>query len=345
MRRRYSVFVLLCLLIAGKVSALDLCLPTANDAVLRPGHDAEFYQPTIEGTTESGMFGCVRRDGGRFHEGVDIKCLQRDRRGEPLDPVHAVADGEVVFINTKPRLSNYGRYIVLHHRWDGVEVYTLYAHLSGVADGLIVDQPVRKGQMIATMGHSTNTREGISRDRAHLHFEFDLLLNPNFHIWYPKHDPKAPPFGNFNGLNLFGMDPTPLFRAASTNSTLRFSEFVAQQPIAFAVLVNARQFPWLTMHPEQVQPVTGKTGRVVAYEVGATMSGVPISVWQRTDEEVTEAQQRVLRRGLPVLTRVNEASLASSGNCCGLVRHRTRGRGWELGDKGREWVEQLTYVP
>ncbi len=344
MRRSHSVIVLLCLLITGKVSAIDLCLPTANDAVLRPGRDAEFFQPTVEGTTESGAFGCVRRDGTRFHEGVDIKCLQRDRRGEPLDPVLAAADGEVAFINAKSRLSNYGRYIVLRHRWDGVEVYTLYAHLSGVADGLIVDQPVRKGQMIATMGHSTNTREGISNDRAHLHFEVDLLLNPNFRIWYPKHDPKAPPFGNFNGLNLFGMDPTALFRKVVANPKLNFADFVAQQPIAFAVLVSARQFPWLTMHPEQIQPVTGKSGRVVAYEVGATMWGLPVAVWPRTDEEVTEAQQRVLRRNLPVLARVNETELAS-GNCCGLVRHRPRGRGWELGDKGREWVEQLTCVP
>jgi hypothetical protein len=344
MRHSRFAVVLLCLLIAGKVSALDLCLPTANDAVLRPGHDAEFFQPTIEGTPESGMFGCVRRDGARFHEGVDIKCLQRNRRGDPLDSVHAVADGEAAFINTRPGLSNYGRYIVLRHHWDGVEVYTLYAHLSEVANGLIVDQPVCKGQVIATMGHSTNTREGISRERAHLHFEVDLLLNPNFHIWYPKHDPKAPPFGNFNGLNLFGMDPTPLFRAATTNLTLRFSEFVAQQPVAFAVLVGARPFPWLTLHPEQIQSVAGKSGRVVAYEIGATMSGVPVSIWPRTDEEVTEAQRRVLQRGLPVLVRVNEAELMR-GNCCGMVRQRKRGRGWELGDKGREWVEMLTYVP
>jgi murein DD-endopeptidase MepM/ murein hydrolase activator NlpD len=345
MRRCRFVVVFLCLSIAGKVLALDLCLPTANDAVLRPGHDAEFFQPTVEGTPESGMFGCVRRDGARFHEGVDIKCLQRDRHGEPIDPVHAVADGEVAFINAKPGLSNYGRYIVLRHRWNSVEAYTLYAHLSEVGNGLVVDQPVRKGQVIATMGHSTNTRERISQDRAHLHFEVDLLLNPNFHIWYPKHDPKAPPFGNFNGLNLFGMNPAALFRANAADLKLSFADFVSQQPVAFTVLVGARPFPWLTMHPEQVQPAAAKPGHIVAYEVGATMSGLPVSVWPRTAEEITDAQRSILQRGLPVLVRVNEASLASSGNCCGLIRQRKRGHGWELGDKGREWVEMLTYVP
>jgi murein DD-endopeptidase MepM/ murein hydrolase activator NlpD len=334
----------LCLSIAEKVFALDLCLPTANDAVLRPGRDVEFFQPTVEGTTESGMFGCVRRDGARFHEGVDIKCRRRDPHGEPLDSVHAAADGEVAFINAKPGLSNYGRYVVLRHRWNGVEVHTLYAHLSEVANGLVVDQPVRKCQVIATMGHSTNTREGISQDRAHLHFEVDLLLSPNFHIWYPKREPKAPPFGNYNGLNLFGMDPAALFRKVIADPKLSFADFVAQQPIAFAVLVGARPFPWLTMHPEQIQSVAGKPGRIVAYEVGATSWGLPVSVWPRTADEVTDAQRVALQRGLPVLAHVNETELAR-GNCCGMVRHRTRGRGWELGDKGREWVEMLTYVP
>jgi hypothetical protein len=153
-------------------------------------------------------------------------------------------------------------------------------------------------------------------------------------------------------LNLFGMDPTPLFRAVAADpklsaaqSGINFADFVAQQPIAFAVLVGARPFPWLTMHPEQVQPVAGKPGRIIAYEVGATSWGLPVCVWPRTAEEITDVQQRVLQRGLPVLARVNEATLASSGNCCGMVRHRTRGHGWELGDKGREWVEILTYAP
>src|SRR5271156_6765666 len=160
---RFFYLILSSFVLAATARALDIGLPTANDALLRPGADADYFQPTVDGTVESGMFGCVRSHGRRFHEGIDIKCLQRDRRGEPTDPIHAVADGEVAFINTKPGLSNYGRYIVLAHRWSDVEVFTLYAHLSEVAAGTVVDQPVKKGQIIGTMGHSTNTREGISR--------------------------------------------------------------------------------------------------------------------------------------------------------------------------------------
>lgn len=325
-------FLLAALLLAETASALDISLPTANDALLRPGRDADFFQPTVEGTAESGMFGCVRSEGRRFHEGVDIKCLQRDRRGEPTDPVHAVADGEVAFINTKPGLSNYGRYVVLEHRWDGVQVFTLYAHLREVADGLTVGQPVKKEQVIATLGRSTNTREGISRERAHLHFEINFMRNPNFHVWYRKRDPKSPPFGNFNGQNLVGLDPAAFFRAYAADRKLNFVEYVAKQPIGFTVLVGVRPFPWLRTHPEQVQSAARTNAAPpVAYEIGATAWGMPVAVWPR---ETTEGKR------LPIVRMVNEAELARN-NCRRLLRRGTQG--WVLSERGREWVELLTY--
>jgi peptidoglycan LD-endopeptidase LytH len=338
---RPLTFIVSGLFLAATAHALDICLPTANDALLRPGGDADYFQPTVDGTVESGMFGCVRTNGRRFHEGIDIKCLQRDRRGEPTDPVHAVADGEVAFINTKPGLSNYGRYIVLKHNWDNVFVCTLYAHLSEVAAGLVVDQPVKKGQIIGTLGHSTNTREGISRDRAHLHFEINFLENPNFYIWYPKHDPQAPPFGNFNGQNLIGFDPAAFLRAYAADHKLNFAEYISKQPIAFTVLIGLRPLPWLTLHPEEVQPASGTP---IAYEIGMTSWGMPVVVWPRTAQEIDESQRRLLQRGLPVVQQVNEAELAR-GTCHDLVKHTPRGNGWMLSQSGRECFDLLTYTP
>jgi hypothetical protein len=340
MSRSELLSLILCsVLSATSVRALDLCLPTANNALLKPGGDADFFQPTVEGTTESGMFGCVRVNGHRFHEGIDIKCLQRDRRGEPTDPVHAVADGEVAFVNAKPGLSNYGRYVVLQHNWDGVQVYTLYAHLSAIAPGLVAGQPVKKAQVIATLGHSTNTREGISRDRAHLHFEIDLLLNPNFRVWYPKRDPKAPPFGNFNGQNLVGLDPAAFLRAYAADRKLNFATYVAKQPVAFTVLVGAHPFPWLSLHPEQLQPVNGVP---VAYEIGMTFWGMPLAVWPRTETEINESQRRALQRGLPVVHRVNEPELAHA-TCQDLLKHNSRRNTWLLSERGRDRIDLLTY--
>ena len=331
------VWLVLLWLLPAAAWPLDLCLPTGNDALLH-GRDADFFQPTVEGNVESGMFGCVRSNGHRLHEGIDIKCLQRDRRGEPLDAVHAVADGTVAFINTKAGLSNYGRYLVLEHRWDGVIVHTLYAHLSAIADGLAAGQPVRKAQVIGTLGHTTNTRERIPADRAHLHFEINLLLSPNFYVWYPKHDPQAPPFGNFNGKNLFGLDPAAVFREFAGNPKLNFADYVARQHAGFTVLVSARQFPWLRLHPEQVGRPAQANVTPVAYEIATTAWGVPVSVWARSAAEVTPEQ---LRR-LPVLNRIDEAEIERAG-CRRLVE---RGRtGWHFSAEGREWVELLTCGP
>ncbi len=141
--------LLLACLLPLTAHALDLAPPTDNQALWR-GDNAAFYQPTVEGAVQSGMFGCVRSGGRRFHEGIDIRCLRRDKRGESLDEVRAIADGAVAFLNSNPGLSNYGRYIVLAHRWDGVEVFTLYAHLGRfqVAKGDRVSQ----GQPVGTLG-------------------------------------------------------------------------------------------------------------------------------------------------------------------------------------------------
>ena len=329
------------LLLAGSAGATEIGFPTANDALTR-GRAADFYQPTIEGTVESGQFGCVRRNGARFHEGVDIQCLQRDRRGEATDPVVAIADGRVAFVNTRPGLSNYGRYVMLVHRWDGAEVYSLYAHLAATAEGLAAGQAIRRGQALGTLGRSTNTREGIPPERAHVHLEINFLLNPHFDHWYRRRDPKAPPFGPYNGQNFFGLDPTPILRAAAGNPKFNFAAHVARQTIAFTVLVGARPFPWLAAHPEQVQRRGAVPDAPVAYEVGATAWGAPIAVWPRAAGELTDAQRAALQRGRAVVARVNQAELAAHG-CRSLVEPAARG--WQLTAKGQDWVELLTFVP
>ena len=91
----------------------------------------KFFAPTApDKPWTSGSFGCVRNNGTRLHEGLDIRHLQTDQHGEPTDPVMATADGTVVYFSTKPSLSNYGRYIVIRHVVEGIEIYSLYAHLS-----------------------------------------------------------------------------------------------------------------------------------------------------------------------------------------------------------------------
>ena len=128
-------------------------LPTANRTLFNQGGGEKFFVGTTGRTWESGTFGCVRSEGWQMHEGLDIRSVQRDRRGEPLDPVLASADGTVAYMNTRASASNYGKYAVLRHTIDGLEVFTVYAHLSALAGGLKTGQGVKAGQVIGSQYH------------------------------------------------------------------------------------------------------------------------------------------------------------------------------------------------
>ena len=92
--------------------------PTDNHALFETGAENSFYTPTgPERPWSSGAYGCVRNSGNRMHEGVDIQCLQRNPKGEPIDEVRAAALGQVVFSNRIAGASSYGKYVVLTQPW------------------------------------------------------------------------------------------------------------------------------------------------------------------------------------------------------------------------------------
>ena len=76
-----------------------------------------------------------------------------------------------------------------------------------------VSLTVEPGEQIAVMGRTTNTKEGISKERAHVHFELDLLVNDRFANWYGKKFPgQRNDHGNWNGQNLIAVDPLQILR-------------------------------------------------------------------------------------------------------------------------------------
>jgi peptidoglycan LD-endopeptidase LytH len=187
MRRLFVAMAAICAMAFPALGGAGFGFPTANRTLLDPDGGAErFYVGTQGKEWTSGQFGCVRSDGYKFHEGDDIRCLTRDRRGEPIDEVMAAADGEVAYVNHHPGLSNYGNYIVLRHRMDAIETYTLYAHLSEIAPGIAPGAAVKTGQRIATMGRTSNTRQSITKERAHCHFEINLVANERFSEWFAR---------------------------------------------------------------------------------------------------------------------------------------------------------------
>ncbi|MFQ3168505.1 MAG: murein DD-endopeptidase MepM/ murein hydrolase activator NlpD [Limisphaerales bacterium] len=255
-------------------------LPTPNQAIFEAGKETDYFTPTIGRTWPSGTFGCVRSEGWQMHEGIDIKCTQRDAKGEPIDPVNAAADGVIAYINAKPGLSNYGNYIVMQHQVDGLTVYTLYAHLRAIASGLSVGKARKSGEIIATLGRTSNTRQGISRERAHLHFEICLLANANFSSWYKKYlVGQRNEHGQWNGQNLIGIDPWKLFLGQHETRAKRqpfsLQQFISSQPVLCRVLVKSPNFQWAKRHPGLVDSM--KPPKAIAgYEISLDPNGVPV---------------------------------------------------------------------
>ena len=291
------------LLAAQAHGAVDLVLPTDNDALFS-GDGAAFYQYVErcykgEKSTpwEGGQYGFVRDPtdtaGGtvytRFHEGIDIRPMRRDANGEPLDEVRAVADGKVVHANLVPGYSNYGKYIVIEHRWDGSSYYSLYGHLSSIR--VHPGDSIKHGQPIAIMGY---TGVGINRERAHLHLELDLMFSHQFEAWHDaffRNDPNHN--GIYNGLNLAGLDIARLYLALRKNPSLTIPEFLSGEETFYKVtLPKSRHFdlpkiyPWmLAGHNQQV-----------SWEVSFANSGVPLKI-EASNRHVTQPELSYVKKG------------------------------------------------
>ena len=319
--------------------ALDLVLPTENDALFSGGGPA-FYQyiernyKGVKSTPwEGGQYGFVRdpidTSAGvvytRFHEGMDIRALHRDARGEPLDEVRAIADGKVVHANLVPGYSNYGKYIVIEHRWDGSSYYSLYGHLSSIA--VQPGDTVKKGQHIAVMGY---TGTGLNQARAHLHLELNLMLSHQFEQWYNasiKNDPNHN--GIYNGINLAGLDIARLFLALRKNPSLTIPEFLSGEETFYKVtLPKSPHFELPKLYPWML--AAGKLNEGSSWEVSFARSGVPLKI-ESSDRHVTQ----------PELSYVKKSSIDYSY----LTRDVVSGRGANahLSGYGRQLMRLLIY--
>src|SRR5437870_11848956 len=288
---------------AAQNQALDLVLPTDNDAIFSgdgPGF-FQYVERNYKGAKstpwEGGQYGFVRDPtdtaGGvlytRFHEGIDIRPLHRDANGEPLDEVRAIADGEVVHVNLVPGYSNYGKYIVIEHRWDGSNYYSLYGHLSSVA--VQPGETVRRGQRIAVMGY---TGTGINRERAHLHLELDLMFSRQFEAWYNtffRNDPNHHDI--YNGMNLAGIDVARLYLALRKNPALTIPEFLSEEETFYKVtLPKSRHFDLPRLYPWMVG---GKRNEKSSWEVSFASSGVTLKV-EPSDRRVMQPELSYVKK-------------------------------------------------
>jgi peptidoglycan LD-endopeptidase LytH len=329
--------ILICIAFAvfGHVACAETFkLPTANRAIFQPGAEEKFFAGTVGKPWMSGTFGCVRSGGAQFHEGLDIRSIAPDKKGEPTDAVLATADGTVAYMNKKSGLSNYGNYLVLRHRVERMEIYSLYAHLRDIRSDLKIGSVVKAGEAVAVMGRTSNTGEGISKDRAHVHFEFNMFVNDRFSGWYKKTFPgQRNDHGEWNGQNMIGFDPQAIF-LADRKSEFNLLNWFQNQTELCRVVVRDTNFPWLKRYAPLVRanPVAEKEG-IAGYELALNFNGMPFQAIPRAASELKgSSKYRLLS--------VNESE-QQKNSCRSLVTKRS-GR-WELANNGIHLLDLLTY--
>lgn len=273
-------------LLTGILPAQQLQLPTANHALFdAPAEFFQFVDRDFDGakTTpwEGGQFGFVRDPrhiGGRiayarFHEGLDIKPIQRDAKSNPQDEVGAIADGVVAYVAASAGLSNYGRYIVVQHSWGGSPFFSLYAHLASAQ--VSAGQKVKAGTTLGILGY---TGSGIDQRRAHLHVELNLFLSSRFETWHNSNFPTPNHHGLYNGLNLIGLDLQSLYLAQQKNSGLTAASAVRATESSYRVAVPGdaemeilKNYTWLLDGPRP-------SGKPASWEVTFSRWGLPLAV-------------------------------------------------------------------
>jgi murein DD-endopeptidase MepM/ murein hydrolase activator NlpD len=313
-----------------------IILPTENHALLT-GDKAAFYQYVkrdfqgeISEPWEGGQYGFVRnpRKIGtvvlytHFHEGMDIRPLQRDSIGEPLDTIHAIAGGKVVYTNPVPSNSNYGRYIVIEHQFDGCPYYSLYAHLSTIC--VKIDDRVTQGDSIGVMGH---TGEGIDRERSHLHLELNLLLNADFEKWSAKYFPSdGNRHGIYNGQNLDGFDIGRFYLELDKNPRLTIPQFIKEETTWYRALIPLskhmdilQRYPWLS----------GGQAEAKSWEISFNQAGIPIHF---------DPSERVVEK--PVLSWVNPSPFPYALQTRGYIQGS--GSNYSFSKEGERYMDLIS---
>jgi hypothetical protein len=266
-----------------RLAAAELVWPTPNRAADEGRPYGEFVQPTESGLVESGLFGCVRTSGQQFHEGLDLRPVSRDQRGEAADSVFAILPGVARYANPQPGASNYGRYVVVEHRDDGLHFISLYAHLLTVAADFRPDAPVAAGQTLGIMGRSAGPRP-IPKARAHVHVETGFWLTRHFEAWYRQRQfPNPNEHGLFNGMNIVSFDFLDFAERRRVGEVKSVREYVLRLPTAVTVLVRSARVPdFVERHPGLVVALPPAEG-VAAWEIEFTWFGLPKSWRARAD--------------------------------------------------------------
>ncbi|MEM8866907.1 MAG: M23 family metallopeptidase [Verrucomicrobiota bacterium] len=259
----------------ASLSANQLIWPTPNPAFARGEPLSAYVQPTSSGILESGLFGCVRNGGYKFHEGLDLFPVQRDKYREALDDIYAILPGRVKHVSRHSGHSSYGRYVVVVHESEVLPFYSLYAHLASVPDSIQPGTRVEAGAVLGRMGRSA-AGYTIPKSRAHLHLEVGLKLTDDFQAWYDRQKYKSSNrHGVWNGMNLVGVDPLKFYELSKSGQIRSFYDYLQRLPVAARIRVYSSARPSFIRNYEALMTRAIGDRQLVAWDIAFTPYGLP----------------------------------------------------------------------
>ncbi len=327
---RTLLYFVICIISFLSVANADIVWPTPSKAFAKGEPYTEFIQPTASGNPQSGLFGDVRNNGWKFHEGIDIAPVSRNRRGEALDDIYAAIDGKVVLINRIAGNSGYGRYIVMEHKNCDVPIYTLYAHLAEIDGHIATGSSVNAGVRLGRMGRSASY--SISRTHSHLHFEMGLVLSNRFDKWYreSKRFKEKNFFGNYNGMNLVGFDSLDFYNKARNGEINDgFKGYLQSLPIAMVVRIYTKRTPdFVKKYPM----LADMNGSAYGWDISLTWFGLPVKFERIKNprEGARESEVEILKYNPDELKR----------NCRRLIQFDRKGR-LKIRDELKDLIKRL----
>lgn len=309
----FSALILAKLSVCGSES---MVWPTPHPGPALGAPFQEWIQPTVTGDPVSGLFGCVRTDGQRFHEALDIAPFEPRFKGEATDAIYAAWAGTVVHVNTSVKDSGYGRYVVIEHRQFDPAFVTLYAHLAKIGKDIRPGTAIRAGDVLGTMGRSAGGYS-IPKSRAHLHFEIGLRLSDDFQRWYDGQKfGSVNEHGVWNGMNLIGLDPLAAYEWMKVDPQSRsIPAFIETLPTAFIFEIYIRTVPdFVRRYPSFLTAPLPAAG-IGGWRVAVTGWGMPLRFTPLPLEENANGTLGLVR-----VVAVDPDELAK-WNCRDLIRY------------------------
>lgn len=167
-------------------------VPAASDN----GWGDPVANPKIRRNSPRHLYGKVRRDANgnpRNHQGFDYYA--------PVGtPIISVGDGVVHAVQSGH--SSYGLNVTIRHNRGKGYVYSFYAHLNNIPNGIKTGKVVRKGEVIGYAG-TTGNAKGFTGEDQHLHFE--CRTSPGHQLGLGgKENPNSIVATKFSASNIHG---------------------------------------------------------------------------------------------------------------------------------------------